>query len=417
MSAFLRLFRIQLKRFFSAARGLFIFSIIFFAVLAFIASVFTKNMSFSGTRERLKIGIVGDVSIPYFDAGLNTLKYLDSSNQIVEIITMPLEQAVDLMNRGKLSAYIVIPEGFIESVENGSNDMQVTYVTSAGAQGIESIFKEHIADIVSTLLINAQAGIFAIDNLAYRHGQRSHLNEYNYQMNMNYIRWTLDRKNFLRVEEQPLSKGVGIYGYYLCAVICSFLVFFGIGSLWLFTGNKDDRHKFLYSKGNSAFVQIACESLSYYVLMLCCLLIVFVIILIFAGSGKLTLPEWRFCGAFAGSIKLFFAAVMVCLMLGSLQVMLFEAVNQIVPSVLLQFLTGFVLSFIGGCFYPLDFFPTVVQNVGKILPVGQGLSLLANSVSGEFSIIPFVICIAYFFVFELITVFLRTLRIKGESVL
>ena len=173
MSAFLRLFRIQLKRFFSVARGLFIFSIIFFAVLAFIASVFTKNMSFSGTRERLKIGIVGDVSIPYFDAGLNTLKYLDSSNQIVEIITMPLEQAVDLMNRGKLSAYIVIPEGFIESVENGSNDMQVTYVTSAGAQGIESIFKEHIADIVSTLLINAQAGIFAIDNLAYRHGQRS----------------------------------------------------------------------------------------------------------------------------------------------------------------------------------------------------------------------------------------------------
>ena len=230
MPAFLRLFRIHLKRFFSAARGLFVFSIIFFAVLAFIASVFTKNMSFSGTRERLKIGIVGDISIPYFDAGLNTLKYLDSSNQIVEIIPMPQAQAVDFMNRGKLSAYVVIPEGFIESVENGSNDMQVTYVTSAGAQGIESIFKEHIADIVSTLLINAQAGIFAIDNLAYRHGQRSHLNEYNYQMNMNYIKWTLDRKNFLRVEEQPLSNGVGIYGYYLCAVICAFLVFFGIGS-------------------------------------------------------------------------------------------------------------------------------------------------------------------------------------------
>lgn len=417
MSAFLRLFKIQLKRFFSAARGVFIFSVIFFLVLAFIASVFTKNMSFSGTRERLKIGIVGDLTIPYFEAGLNTIKYLDSSNQIVEIIPLQMEQAVILMNKGKLSSYIVIPEGFIQSVENGSNDMQVTYVTAAGAQGIESIFKEHIADIVSTLLVNAQAGIFAMENLAVRHGQRNRLNDYVYEMNMKYIKWTLDRKNFIRLEEQPLSNGVGIYGYYLCAVICSFIVFFAIGSILFFTGNKDDRHRFLFSKGNSAFKQVCSEYLAYLVLMLCCLVIVFALIFIFVISGNLSIPEWRFCGASEGTVKLFFAAVLVCFMLGSLQFMLFEAVNQTVPAVLLQFLTGFVLSFIGGCFYPLDFFPPLVQAVGRILPVGQGLLLLANSVCGEFSIIPVITCTAYCIIFMLISVFLRSLRIKGEAVL
>lgn len=417
MSLFFHLLRIQLKRFFSYACSIFVFSIIFFAVLAFIASEFTKNISSFGTQERLKIGIVGDISIPYFDTGLNTLKYFDSSNQIVEIIPLPLEQAVDFMKRGKLSAYVVIPEGFIESVEDGSNDMQVTYVTSAGAQGIESIFKEHIADIVSTLLINAQAGIFAMENLALKHGQRLRLNDYINQMNMNYIRWTLDRKNFLRIEEQPLSNGVGIYGYYLCAVICTFIVFFGIGSLCFFTGNKDARHKFLYSKGNSSFVQIVCENISYFLLMICCLVIVFVFIFILVNTGKLTICEWRLCGAFKGCIKLFMETVMVCLTLGSMQIMLFEAVNQTVPAVLLQFLTGFVLCFAGGCFYPLDFFPTFFKSIGKILPVGQSMSLLANSVSGEFCIIPFFTCTAYFIVFILITVFLRSLRIKGEAVL
>ena len=173
MNRFFRLVKCQIKRFFSYAAGIFVFSAVFFLMLAFIASVFIKNMSFSGTRDKIPIGIVGDISIPYFEAGLTTLKYLDSSNQFVEIIPLSLDEAQKRMKKGKLSAYVIIPEGFIEAVECGANDKQVTYITAAGAQGIESIFKEHIADIVASLLINAQAGIFAMENLAVKYGQTS----------------------------------------------------------------------------------------------------------------------------------------------------------------------------------------------------------------------------------------------------
>ena len=357
MPAFFRLLKCHLKRFFSAAGGIAAFSTVFFAVLAFIAFIFTKNMSFSGTREKLKIGIVGDLTIPYFEAGINTLKYLDSSNEFVEIQTLTLDQADSLMKRGKLSAYVIIPDGFIEAVECGQNDMQVTYVTASGAQGIESIFKEHIADIVSSYLINAQAGIFAMENLAVKNKQRAFLNDYVYEMNVDYIKWTLDRKNFIRKNEMPLSNGVGIYAYYLCAIICSFMIFFGIGCLSFFSGPGSDRKRFLSSKGVNPFAQVLSEYLAYFLLLIFCLLIVFVFILIFAVSGKFSIPEWKFSGAAAGIIKLFTATFCVSLMFCAMQVMLFEIVNQTVPSILLQFLTGFCLSFTGGCFYPLDFFP------------------------------------------------------------
>ena len=182
------------------------------------------------------------------------------------------------MKKGKLSAYVIIPEGFIEAVECGANDKQVTYITAAGAQGIESIFKEHIADIVASLLINAQAGIFAMENLAVKYGQTSSLYDYNYEMNVDYIKWALDRKNFIRVEEVPVSNGVSLYGYYLCAIICSFLIFFSIGSLWFFTGDNKDRFKFHSAAGFSSFHQLASEFLAYFLLVLVCLLIILVLL-------------------------------------------------------------------------------------------------------------------------------------------
>lgn len=415
MNRFFRLVKCQLKRFFSYAAGIFVFSAVFFLLLAFIASVFIKNMSFSGTRDRIPIGIVGDISIPYFEAGLTTLKYLDSSNQFVEIIPLTLDEAQKRMKKGKLSAYVIIPEGFIEAVECGANDKQVTYITADGAQGIESIFKEHIADIVASLLINAQAGIFAMENLAVKYGQTASLYDYNYEMNVDYIKWALDRKNFIRVEEVPVSNGVSIYGYYLCAIICSFLIFFSIGSLWFFTGDNKDRFKFHSAAGFSAFQQLASEFLAYFLLVLVCLLIVFAFITVLVLAGQLSIPEWRYGGIFAGLAKLFCTSIAVCFMFCALHIMLFELVSQTVPAVLLQFLVCFCLSFIGGAFYPLDFFAQIIQKIGHVLPAGQALFLMDSSLAGNLSIFSLVYCLGYAFLFFALAVFFRFQKIRGEA--
>ena len=414
MAAFFRLFKCQLKRFFFRAWSLILFSTLFFIALAFIASLFTKNMSFSGNHERLKIGIVGDSSIPYFETGLTTLKYLDSSNAFVEILTPSQKEAEALMRKGKLAAYVIIPPGFIEAVENGSNDLQVTYVTAAGAQGIESLFKEHIADIVSSYLINAQAGIFAMERLALKNGQRARLNEYNYEMNMNYIKWTLDRKNFIRLQELPLSNGVGLYGYYLCSLITSFLIFFSIGCLAFFTNSHKDKYRFLYSKGYGPFSQILAEYLAYALLLLFCLFLIFILILIFMLSGKLSLTEWRFTGIFAGTIRLFTAAIPLVFMFAAMHFMLFEAVNQTVAAVLLQFFTAFCLSFTGGCFYPLDFFPQTIQTIGTILPAGRALALLDSSLLAQLNLPSLFASFAYTVIFIMLAFFIRARKIKGE---
>ena len=414
MSRFFRLFRCHLKRFFLHSSGVFAFSILFFVILAFIASVFVKNMSFSGNRNRLKVGVVGDISIPYFEAGLNTLKYLDSSNKIVEIMPLTLQDAKSLMRKGKLSAYIVIPEGFIEAVEVGDNDKKIVYVTSIGAQGIESLFKEHVADIVSNLLINAQAGIFAMENLAVNHRQYDRLNDYVYEMNLDYIKWTLDRKNFVRIEEVPVSNGVGIYGYYVCAVICAFLIFFSINSLWFFTGNNNDRFRFHFAKGFSAVQQISAEYFSYFILVAACVGSIFILSSIFVFFSHFELAEWRYIGAVRGISELLISSIVVCFMYCALHIFLFEVVSQTVSAILLQFLAGFSLSFIGGCFYPLDFFPEFIQKIGSALPVGKSLVFMDSALAGKIDFSSLIFCFAYTFLFLLLAVILRKINIKKE---
>ena len=417
MKLFLRYLKTQLKRILKVTPQIILFSALFFAALAFIAATFAQNMNFSGNRHRISVGVVGDIQIPFFDAGISALKQIDSSKLYVDIIPLSLEEAEKQMRRGKLSAYVIIPEGFIESVECGQNDIQATYVTAAGAQGIEELLKDEVANIISTLLVNAQAGIFAMERIALKNGKSAFLEDYVYDLNVKYIKWTLDRKNFVRINELPLANGITLEAYYLCAVIAAFFTFFGIGTIFLFTQNNSDKFKFFSANGLSAFKQYIAEYLVYSLLISFCAIIIFAILFIVIASGKFSINEWKYTGQLKGLFILFLHLFPVCLLFSAMQQMLFEFISQTVPSSLLQFLVGFIFSFTGGCFYPLNFFPPVIQKIGSFLPTGKALAYLDYSLLASADLTAKVssllLCIAYIIIFITAGIILRYKKIRS----
>ena len=101
-------------------------------------------------------------------------------------------------------------------------------------------------------------------------------------------------------------------------------------------------------------------------------------------------------------------------MFAAMHFMLFEAVNQTVAAVLLQFFTAFCLSFTGGCFYPLDFFPQTIQTIGTVLPAGRALALLDSSLLAQLNLPSLFASFAYTVIFIMLAFFIRARKIKGE---
>lgn len=420
MSGFFRYFCAQVKRLCVAFKSVLFVSLLTGVCILLLAAVFVHSAHFSGTKQQFSIGIVCDDTHSYLDAAIASLQMVDSSRFFVNFEQLSLSDAEDRLRRGLVTAYVIIPEGFFASVESGKNDKQVCFVTASGPEGFESLVKEEAANIVTTLLTHAQAGVFAMENLALENGSYARLNRYLYELNMKYVNWTLDRAKFARVEELGLSKQLSVQTYYLCSALLVFLTLLSISVSALFASRSSASFRFMCSRGISAPVQLAGEYCAYLLFMLVLLALAFLALCALAACGKLTVFEWRYIGEVHGLLRLGAAFVPVCMLLSSIHLLLFELAPGVVSAVLLHCISAFVLCFCGGCFYPLDFFPLTMQHIGNLQPLGCALSFVTSAVnafSGEERACRARFCAlgAYTALFFSLCVLLRRMRIRGRA--
>jgi ABC-2 type transport system permease protein len=72
------------------------------------------------------------------------------------------------------------------------------------------------------------------------------------------------------------------------------------------------------------------------------------------------------------------------------KIIIFQSV-QVIFGQTLSIMMGMIMALMGGCWYPLELFPTVVQNIVKILPTTwamQGLLTLVLRGGGLIDILP-----------------------------
>ena len=402
----------QMKRVKKALPAVLIMTLLLTGCIALISKVMLIADSSSEKKQKVQIGLVGDISGSYLGFGISALQHLDSSRFAIEFIEMEEEEARDRLNHGTLSAFVIVPEGFVEAAVRGEN-MPLTYVSTAGSLGLSSMIMNELVNTISSLLTESQNAIYGMQRFLVHNGMSDIYWQATDELYFRFLDFILGRTTVYELEITGLSGNLSMIGYYLCGFTVLFLLLWGIAGSPLYIKSDHALPALLSSKGQNTFSQIAGEFVAYFVLMATSFLLVIVLVAAAMGITGFTLPEWEREGIgilFGFYVKMLPVAAVICAM----QLLLFELTSDMVSGILLQFLCALSLGYLSGCFYPISFFPESIQMVQPLLPTGVAVNYGGNLLMEESTAIEMMLLLGYLLLFLVLAIAVRKRKIAGN---
>lgn len=402
----------QMKRVKKALPAVLIMTLLLTGCIALISKVMLIADSSSEKKQKVQIGLVGDISGSYLGFGISALQHLDSSRFAIEFIEMEEEEARDRLNHGTLSAFVIVPEGFVEAAVRGEN-MPLTYVSTSGSLRLGSMIMNELVNTISSLLTESQNAIYGMQNYLVNNGMSDIYWQATDELYLRFLDFILGRTTVYELELTGLSGNLSMIGYYLCGFTVLFLLLWGIAGSPLYIKKDHALPALLSSKGQNTLSQMAGEFVAYFVLMATSFLLVIVLVAIAMGLTGFTLPEWEREGIgilFGFYVKMLPVAAVICAM----QLLLFELTSDMVSGILLQFLCALSLGYLSGCFYPISFFPESIQIVQPLLPTGVAVNYGGNLLMEESTAIEMVLLLGYLVLFLVLATAVRKRKTAGN---
>lgn len=397
MKKMLAYFYLQLKR---SARFFFFVLIISLAFCLALSCILNSliDMDTSSDRNRkLSIGIVGDTSESYLGFGIATIQSMDSSRYSVELLELEEEEAKKKLIRGEISAYLIIPENFVESAITGKI-ISVPYVTTAASADIATLFKDEILEVVSHIFVESQKGIYALQN-----GLNDHYGNYSWdlidQLSVEYFSLILNRSCMFETEIVGVSDGLPFSGYMFCGLLVLLMMLCGIPCSSLLIKTDMALPKLLNANRQNAWMQVCGEYFAYFLMMLLNFTVILGVTLGVIGSNASLIFGIEEI-SFGWFISLILHLIPVVFAITALQFFLYELSSGIAAGVLLQFLATIGLAYVSGCFYPINFFPESIQLISRVIPLSIARSYLSGFISGDFQsadLVGLLVCFAILF--------------------
>lgn len=410
-------FKTQLKRYVKGLPLIISITVLLFGVIGLIAFSYMKERSESDEQNLAKIGVVGDLDGTYLGIGISAIESLDASQYTISFENMTEEEAKKALSDGDIPVYIVVPENFVEDISEG-RDAKLKMV-GRGTQGIGGIIITELADVISVYINSSETAIYAMQEYAWDKG------------NTEAYRSTADAFFMLEAENlfsrdsalEPILVGVGngssVIGYYTCSIFLLFALLMGISFCSIFIRRKKDIDRVLYSQGVYPWKQVAAEYLCYVFMVLVIMTLIVGALTIAATSMGIKLTLWsktphelRWLSTAQIIWQLYLKWIPCIVMIAALQYLIYELADGIVSSVLGQFLMAIGLGYTCGLFYPISFFPIVMQKGSAILPIKVAMDYCQSTLKWEMDIIHLIIIVLYSLAFIGISVLVRRIKLK-----
>lgn len=332
--------------------------------LALLYTALIRADAAQGKRQPVEVGLVGSTEGSYLGFGIQALQSLDSSRFAITFREMESEEtAENALERGELSAYVLIPEDFVENLVKGVNT-PATYVTSAGAGGIGSMVMGELVETISILITESQNAVYSTQKILREQGRMDIYREAEEQLCLRLLALILGRESVCDLELSGVSCGLSVMEYYSCGIAILFLLLWGIAAAPFMAGRNAAVSRLLYARGLSAGGQVLAEYVSWLVLSAVC----------FLGIAALFPLQIRGWSLGMLPVVMVFAAMQFCI---------YEWVSGPVAGVLIQFLAATVLGYLSGCFYPITFFPAEIQVLAPYLPTGAAMGYSGKLITGQ----------------------------------
>lgn len=391
--------RLQLKRFSTSLPRVILISFMF--LLCAVAVFYSVMGREEEKKERFQIGIVGDTSDTYLGLGIVALKNLDSSRFGIDVNFMSEDEARRGLISGELSAYIIIPDGFIRDAYHGDVG-KLTYVSTPGAVDVGTLIKDELLRVISIMLVESQKGIYAAGNVAEELVDGMKYRDVSDDIALSYVDLILSRSKMYELDVLGVSQGLDMMTSVFCGAVIVFLLLMGIGFAPVFSRGDVSFCGVLAARRFGAVYQVIYEYLAFTLCSAC-------------AVALFALP---FLLLEAITVRFFTAILLSLVMITAMQMLIFELSGGVSVGVLLQFLVAIALSYFTGCLYPIYFFPEAIQRISSFLPTGAVRLFLSQDLGGEGSPLSLCLILIYFLVFLVSTVMIRRVKIlkmAGEA--
>lgn len=364
-----------------------------FIMILGICAIFVFTIAIQSRGEkRIGVGVVGNIENKYMKLGVEMLNNMDASRFSVKFESLDEENAKKALREGRIAGYFKIDKDFIEGLENGEN-RPVIYVSSSG--GLMNELSKEVASVFSVLIVNSERVIYAVDEYLSEHKNVYDRETANTELNMSLLKNVFTRGKIYNIETKALTGEVSVKDNYICAMIIILTALSGVGLGSLLSGKKDTLQEVLKSRGLSYISSIICELITVTLYILILIIFGFGIFLLainFLQDESFISPDYFefFCNIFAVSI-----------MFASMHLFIYELIYQRVTAVLTEIILGILLCYIGGCIYPLSFFPDIIQKISVFLPSTAGKNILISGLGYRLDL------------FSLAVVFLYTVLFMG----
>lgn len=398
---------LQLKRIARALPYLLLVTTLLFGSLIALFRGILNLTNDRADQKLFQIAIVGDTEHSFLQFGLSALESFDSSRFAIKLVKMDEATARESIESGDISAYVVIPNGFMEDAIHGEVGT-LKYVTTPGSIGLVSIFKDEITKVVSDVVVHSQKGTYGLADAMDENGLERQSPKKLNDISIEYVDFILSRSNMYQTEILGIADKLPLPLYFFCGIAILFLLLIGLPCAPLYIKKDLSLNRVLSAKGLSGYRQIFCELGGYFLST--------VVILLLIGTGGFVLSK----GMLDQFVPLSFFTVLQLLplvaMITAFSFLLFEMTSDLISGILLQFFLSLALAYVSGCLYPIFAFPETVQKISAYLPTGLARTYLANCLTEENPILPLLGIVLYLILFVYLIGKIRNykiLRTKG----
>lgn len=401
-------FKLQLKKVFKFVPYVGMAALVLFGALLLAISGIISTFADESSNMKVPIAVVGQAEDSYLEMGLTALQSLDSSRFAIEVVEMNEKEAKTALEQGQIAAYIVIPDGFVDAALRGEV-MTIEYVSTMGATGLVSMFKDEITHVIADVVLSCQRGMYGIEG-ACEEQQVPGYGKYMNALSKAYVKMVLVRSEIYRVEELGLQDELGLEGYLFSGICVVFfaLVVLPFGQMLI----KQDLSlsKLLASKSRSITAQTISEFIAFFIGYTCVLLMGFGIVSLLLKTFDVPM-QWLFANIDALQILRIIPALLV---VSSFAYMLYSFSSNLVGGMLLQFFVSASVCFVGGCMYPVTFFPETLQKIAGYLPHGLARQCVSDLMTGSEFGMNIVLMLGYSALFVIVSIIVRNLRVTGS---
>lgn len=364
---------------------------ILFGALGLVFSA-VENATETDSTAKFQIGMVGTAGDSILEIGLAALQMMDSSRLSLELVAMDEDAAQAALSQGKISAYVVIPEGFMDSAFHGTY-LPIRYVSTTGAGSLSTIMQDEVTTTVDALVTAAYKGVYGLNDALKGAGFGRLSGPHMTKLSAAFAKLILARGNLYRTAQAGVQDGLDLGNSLLCGLTVLLLLLSALSFAPVLIKENFALQRLLYAQGRSAFGQVLGELVPFFLCMLLCALCAM------AAIGKaIAFP--------------FVTYLPVILTVCTMSFFLYQLSRDFISGILMQFFVTLSLCFVSGCIYPVSFFPIALQKLAGYLPTGLARRQLSTAVTGANATSTVLFLLGYSALFFALSVLLRHKRIR-----